>query len=291
MKDNTRGAILMMASTAAFTVNDSLMKMLYTEVTLFQAMFFRGLGASAIFLVLAWQKRAFTLPKGKDLPKVILRTLAEIGAGFFFLTSLKKMPLANATAILQSLPLVMTLVGALFLREKVGLRRIVAVILGLLGVIIIVRPGAEGFTIYSLLAFTAVICLTLRDTATRMMSFSIPSVTVALAGSLGVTVFSGFGAVFEGGWHSLSPRAGLLLGGVIVLLVFGYLSNVLTMRCGELSFVAPFRYTSLFWAILLGFLFFGELPDLLTLIGAGLVVVTGIITLDGLKGRVKRSFH
>ena len=147
MKDNTRGAILMMASTAAFTVNDSLMKMLYTEVTLFQAMFFRGLGASVIFLVLSWQKRAFALPKGKDLPKVILRTLAEIGAGFFFLTSLKKMPLANATAILQSLPLVMTLVGALFLGEKVGFRRILAVILGLLGVIIIVRPGAEGFTI------------------------------------------------------------------------------------------------------------------------------------------------
>ncbi len=289
MSDNLRGALMMMAAMAAFTLNDSLMKLLSGELPLFQAMFLRGLGTTVFFLALAWRMGALRLPDDpRDLWLVLLRTAGEVGAAFFFLTALFNMPLANATAILQSLPLAVTVAGALFLGERVGVRRFSAVAVGLVGVLLIVRPGAEGFTVYSLYALAAVLCVTLRDIATRKLSPGVPSVTVALAASLGVTVLSAAGAGVAGGWVAPPASAVLWLGGATVFLIGGYLLSVLTMRRGEVSFVAPFRYTGLLWALLLGWLVFGDWPDSLTLLGAAIVVATGSFTLwrSGRKGAV-----
>ena len=290
MTDNARGALLMVAAMAAFVVSDSFMKLLGEELPLFQAIFLRGLGVSAAFLLLAWRLGALCWPAARDRGLIGLRVLAECAAAGFFLTALFNMPLANATAILQSLPLAMTVAGAFLLGEKVGIRRITAVLVGFCGVMLIVRPGAEGFSVYSLLALAAVLAVTLRDVVTRLLSSSVPSLLVACVTSVGVTIFGGLASIpFD--WVPPSPRAVLLLAGTSITLIAAYLLSVMTIRAGEVSFVAPFRYTGLVWALALGYLLFGDWPDGLTLLGAAVVVAAGSFTLwrAGRKGAAAAS--
>ena len=168
MTDNMRGAVLMLGSMAFFTFNDTFMKSLSDELPLFQAIFMRGV-ASCIFitiLAVVMGQFRFAFQRG-DWVFVTLRTLAEVGAAYFFITALFNAPIANITAILQALPLTVTLAGAVFLGEPIGWRRMTAILVGFVGVLLIVKPGFEGFDIYSLYALATVAVVTLRDLVVR----------------------------------------------------------------------------------------------------------------------------
>ena len=188
------------------------------------------------------------------------------------------MPLANVTAIIQALPLTITLGAALVLREPVGWRRLLAISVGLIGVVLIVRPGGEGFTVYSVYAVLAVVCVTVRDLAARRLSAEVPSISVALIAGLGVLAFSTVGAVVTD-WQGMRPVDLAWLAGSTVFILGGYLFSVMAMRVGEVGFVAQFRYSSLLAALILGLFVFGHWPDGVTLIGASIVVATGLFTL------------
>lgn len=282
LTDNARGAILMMVSMAAFTVNDTFMKLILGDLPMFQALFLRGIGTSLIFALIAWRMGALRrgslvgLPRG-DLWRIAVRTLAEALAAFFFLNALFNMSLANITAILQALPLTITLAAALFLGERVGWRRMLAIGVGFAGVLLIVRPGTEGFNVWSISALLSVVCVTLRDLVTRRMSAQVPSLLVAFAAALGVTLLAGVASVGDD-WVMPSGRVVAYILAAKVCIVAGYLLSVLAVRGGELGFVAPFRYTGLLWALLLGFMVFDDWPDALTLAGAAIVVATGLYT-------------
>lgn len=277
--DNLRGAALMAGSMTAFTLNDAFMKGLSGDLPLAQAIFLRGLGASVLLLVLALAmgQLRFRLPRS-DLGLLALRTATEVGAVYFFLTALFNMPLANATAILQALPLAVTLAGAVFLNEPLGWRRLVAILIGFLGVLLIVRPGMEGFTVYSLYVVVAVILVTARDLAVRRMSGALPSLTVALVTSLAVTLWFGIVAAAQP-WVPVAPGATALLGGAMVCILAAYIFSVAAMRVGDLAVVAPFRYVAIVVALVVGYLAFGDWPDTVTLAGAALVVGSGLFTL------------
>ena len=279
LTDNMRGALLMMASMTAFTINDTFMKILVSEASTFQMIFLRGLLTTAATGCIAWWMGALHLriPNG-DRALVALRVLAEIGAAYFFMTALVHMPLANVSAILQSLPLVVTLAAALFFGEQLGWRRMLALLIGLCGVLLIVRPGTEGFTIYSIYALISVGCVTLRDLVTRRMTGATHSMLITFTTALGVTVFFGLGS-FGVEWVPLSPGQNLMLLAAAVMVIVGYISSVMVMRVGEISFVAPFRYTSLVCALILGWLVFGDWPVPLTFLGAGIVVGSGVFML------------
>jgi S-adenosylmethionine uptake transporter len=283
LSDNTRGALLMMASMAAFTFNDALVKTLGPDVPLFQMLFLRGVMASVLIWALArgLGKLHWRLP-GHDWGLVGRRTLSEIGAAYFFITALYHMPIANVTAVLQILPLPVTLGAALVFGETVGWRRGLAIAAGFCGMLLIVRPGPDGFDHYAIYALVAVGFVTLRDLATRRMSAGVPPLTVTLLASVGVMLFAGCASLGTE-WVGLQLRQWMLLAGAAVFILGGYLFSVLVMRVGEISFIAPFRYSSLLWALLLGYLVFGEWPDALTLTGAAIVVGAGVFTL--IRGR------
>lgn len=268
----------MTGSMTAFTVNDAFMKLLGDHLPFFQLLFLRSLAVAAILAVWAGLSGAARLPQGRDLRLVLIRSIAEVGAAYFFVTALFNMPIANVTAIIQALPLTVTLGAALFFGEPVGWRRFLAIGIGLVGVMLIVRPGGEGFTLYSIYALAAVVCVTVRDLAARRLSGEVPSLTVALAAVLGVLAFSGVGAAATD-WMPMSARDGALLAGAVIAILGGYVFSVTAMRVGEIGVVAPFRYTSLLAALLLGFAVFGHWPDAVTLAGAGIVVGTGLFTL------------
>jgi len=278
MTDNLRGALMMMGSMLFFTVNDAFMKSLSDELPLFQALFLRGILTSALLFLLARNmgKLKWNLPR-RDWNLIAIRTAAEMAAAYFFLTALFNMPIANATAILQALPLAITLVGAMFFGEAVGWRRLTAIIIGFCGVLMIVRPGAEGFNAYSIYALISVAAVTVRDLAARRLSRDVPSMTVALTAAVGVTLFAGVSSAFID-WAPVTGKVTLQLGAASVMVIGGYIFSVTAMRHGEIAMVAPFRYTSLLWALLLGLVIFAEWPKPLTLIGAAIVVGTGVYT-------------
>lgn len=278
LSDNARGAVLMTVAMAAFTLNDTAMKLVMQSVPLFQAIGLRGLLATFALLVIGWRMGGLRLnlpPRDRQL--LALRSGAEVLGTLTFLAALNHMPLANLSAILQVLPLAVTLAAALFLGDRIGWRRMTAILVGFAGVLIIIRPGPDGFDLWALVGLASVACVVVRDLVTRRMSASLPSVTVALTAAVTVLAMGGFGTALQG-WQPVGGREWLLLTGAAGALIVGYLTVVMTMRVGEISFVAPFRYTALLWAMALDFMIFGHLFDSLTMVGAGLVVATGIFT-------------
>lgn len=275
---NMRGALFMMASMAGFVLNDTLIKLVSEDVELFQAVFLRGIFATLLLGILAWHKKViFHRPGSGEFKVIAWRTFAEISATFCFLNALFNMPLANATAILQSLPLSVTLAASIFLGYKVGWRRYLAILLGFAGVIVIVRPGTDGFNIYSLWALGAVAFVTLRDLLSHKLNNSTPSVYVALITSVSIMILAGVASITQE-WREVSPQLVMYLAAAGGFILIGYVAGIAAMRDVEISFVSPFRYTALIWALLLGFLVFGEVPDAITMIGSLIVVGTGIYT-------------
>ncbi|WP_420586053.1 DMT family transporter [Ruegeria sp.] len=279
MTPNVKGALLMMSSMAAFTVNDTLVKVALQEMPLFQLVTIRGMLATVLVYILARNLGALHLNFPRhDKWLVVLRCIAEVSATFFFLTALKHMPLANVTAVLQALPLTVTLGAVLFFSEQIGWRRITAIAVGFVGMLLIVRPGPDGFSIYALYALAAMASVTVRDLITRRMSAAVPSMVVTLATSLTITLTACVVSAFEG-WVPVSVENGALVVSAAVFVLIGYLSSVMVMRVGEVGFIAPFRYSSLIWALGLGWLVFDEWPDTITMFGAALVVAAGLFTL------------
>lgn len=278
LSDNARGAVFMMVCMTAFVLGDTLMKLVSAEMSLFQAVFLRGLAATALLAFLAQRQCALFPrigPAGRRL--IALRMCGDIGGTVCFLTALFNMPIANATAILQSMPLAVTLGAALFLGEIVGWRRYSAIAIGFIGVIVIIQPGSDGFTAYSLWAVGAVFFMVVRDLTTRLLPIGIPSIFVALTNGIAITVVGGLVAATQP-WGTVSGHALVLLAAAAACLVVAYLFNVMAMRHGEIGFVSPFRYTVMIWAIVLGAVVFGDIPSATMLAGTAIVVATGVFT-------------
>jgi drug/metabolite transporter (DMT)-like permease len=279
LSNNLRGAAFMAIAMASFTLNDTCMKVILQDVPLFQAIAMRGLMTVALLAVLVqtMAQRRFLLPK-REARIVGLRAMAEMLATFTFIAALAHMPLANLSAIFQALPFMVTLAAAVFLGDRIGWRRMVAIGIGFLGVLLIIRPGTAGFDVWSLMALASVATAVVRDLATRKLSHEVPTVTVAFWTALLVTVVAT--AVMAGqGWQTPTSRALWLFPVAAGCVVMGYLFIIKAMRVGEIWFVAPFRYTMLVWALFLGWGVFGDWPDTLTMLGAGVIVATGIFTI------------
>ena len=279
LNDNLLGAALMTCCVLAYVLNDAVMKLLFADIDFFQAIFLRGLVSLPPLLVLALMTKTLLQKySAKNQRLMIIRILAEIGTTVTFLTALKHMPLANVTAILQSLPLAITMAAAIFLGEPVGWRRWSAICLGFTGVLIIIRPGLAGFNSYSLLALAAVLLLTVREISTRQLDNKIPTVTVALSTTLGITAFAALMLIGDE-WAEINFVSWSLIIAAAAAVTVATLLSVVAMRTGDIGFVSPFRYTSLIGAIGLGILLFGEWPDGMTLLGAVIIAFAGVYSL------------
>ena len=269
----------MCLSMAAFTVNDTFMKDVTRTLPLYQAIALRGVIAVAGLGLLALATGSFRYRlSGKDGWLILLRSLADVASTLLFLTALLHMPLANLSAIMQALPLAVTLAAALVYGDKIGWRRMTAILVGFAGVMIIIRPGTEGFDRYALLGLASVAFVVVRDLSVRPMQGQVPSALVALGAAAAVAVMGWIGTAAEG-WQPMTGAEGVKILAAGLFLIVGYLSSVTAMRHGDIGLVAPFRYTSLLWAIVLGYAIFGNLPDGWTLIGAAIVVAAGIFML------------
>lgn len=279
MTGNARAASLMVLAMACFAGEDALLKLLTRDVPIGQILAFVGLSGMMLFGTWVGFREGL---RWRDLlhPGVVIRNICEGICAVCFVTALATGDLSIASAILQALPLLMTLGAALFLGEPVGWRRWLSIAMGFLGVLLIVRPGSAAFELGSLLALIATLALAVRDLATRALPASISTgiVTVSAFGAMG---FAGVALIFGAGQSvvavSSMQMAGML--GCLILGLAGYITMVIATRVGEISAIAPFRYSRLIFAIILGITVFGERPDLWTLSGAGLIALAGCYTM------------
>ena len=266
----------MAAAMAGFTMNDAITKAVSSEMNFGQIMLVRGVVAITLIATLAWHQGAIRPLRTLVMKPVALRVFGEVLGTVSFLAAIVHLPLANTAAIFQALPLAVTLGAALMFGEPVGWRRWLAIAAGFVGVLVIVRPGMAGFNQFALLALASVAFCTVRDLATRRIPSELPSLFITLLTTVTVTMAGAVILFPLGGWTPLSPRALGLLALAAVLLLIGYQCVITSLRTGDISAIAPFRYTALPWAMLLGYLAFGDKPDWPMVIGAVIIVLSGL---------------
>lgn len=286
-----RAALFMTVSLAGFTVNDAITKYMADTMNMGQVMFVRGVFATLFIAALAWHQGALANLRLALHPMVLVRVVGEVVATVTFLIALAQLPIAIVSAVLQALPLAVTMGAALIYGETVGWRRWMSIIVGFAGVAIIVRPGFEGFSLYSLVALVCVAFCTGRDLATRRIPERIPTLLISSVTVLAVTVFGALLVQPMGGWTHPDAFDLFLLACAAALLLVGYQFIIISLRTGDISFVAPFRYTGLLFSILLGFVIFGDIPDLAMIAGSAVIVASGLYMLyrERVVGRSKAA--
>ncbi len=274
--DNLRAIAFMVAAMAAFAVEDFFIKRAATELPVGQILVVLSLGCSLIFAAVCRHRRAPLVSRELLHPLVVLRNLAEVAATLCYITSLALIPLALASSILQATPLLVTAGAAVWLGERVGWRRWGAVVVGLAGVLVILRPGLEGFRPAALLAVTATCGLALRDLASRRIPRRIDSAQLAFWAYVSLIPAAALLSAFGGGFVAGSRGAWLTVGLAIGVGALAYGCLVAATRLGDVSVVIPFRYSRLIFALLISFALLGERPDVATLAGAAIVVGSGL---------------
>lgn len=276
---NIRASLYMMLSMLGFTINDGFIKSLDGDLPVSQIMAIRGSLLLLLIVAIAWQQKVLSRVKELFIPTVAFRSMGEAAATLLFLTALTQLQFASISAILQSLPLAVAMGAAIFLGEPVGWRRWIAIAIGFIGVLIIIRPGLSGFESASLLVVASVVFAAARDVITRKLPENLPSLLVSGATSLTLALLGFLICLYQGIWLPVSGKQFATLATAAFFLFFGYQFIVLAMRTGEVAYVVPYRYTSLLWAVVFGYFVFNEVPDFYTLIGSAIVVATGLFTL------------
>ncbi|MAW85237.1 MAG: EamA family transporter [Phyllobacteriaceae bacterium] len=276
---NTRAALFMTLSMAAFLVNDMLTKLASQSVSMGQVMLVRGIFASAMILWLAWRNTPAGSLRKLANRMVFLRTGGDVLATVSYLVALANAPLVSVASLFQALPLAVTMGAAIVFREPVGWRRWSAIAVGFIGVLIILRPGFGAFSVWSALVLATVFFCTVRDLATRAIPADVPSLQISALTAVSVMLTGGILVLPMGGWQPMEAPVLAILLAAAVFVMIGYQTLTLAMRAGDLSASAPFRYTALVWAALFGYLVFGEVPDWPTAAGALLIIGSGIFTI------------
>ncbi|MBF9046785.1 EamA family transporter [Rhodobacterales bacterium LSUCC0031] len=277
--DNLKGMAWMTLAMLAFALTDMFMVFAAREMPVWQILFLFGTGGAILFGLWARAQGHAWFGPALVMRPVILRNLAEVFATVCFVIALSRIPLSTLSAVIQANPLLVTLGAALFLGEKVGWRRWLAIGVGLCGVLLILRPGAESFDPDILFAVGAAIGLSMRDLATRPVPKSVPTPLLA-SYSFAALAVAGGGVLFVvGGWVWPTPMIGLSIPAAILLGMVAYFAITAAMRVGEIAAVTPFRYTRLVFAFFIAMVVFGESIDATTVAGVAIVIATGLYSL------------
>ncbi len=278
----------MLIAMGFFVANDALVKYLGQSLGGSQVIFIRGVISAFMLFFVA---RAFGLAtdfSGLRDKRVLGRTCVEAFASMAYLTSLFHLPLANATAINMASPVVITLLAVVFLSERVSGGRWIAVAAGFGGVLMVVQPAAAGFNQYALLCVGGMLLYSLRDFLTRFIAPGIPSVVIAIASAIGLSVLSGIVSIFQG-WKPVHLEHVALLFAAGACVSGAFYMLIRSMRVGEMSVIAPFRYTALLFALAVGYVVWGDVPNALAWGGIALLVGAGIYVLHSERMRQREA--
>ncbi|MBZ9937901.1 DMT family transporter [Mesorhizobium sp. BR1-1-16] len=275
---NFRGISMILLSSLVFILNDTLIKLASDRLPTGQILVMRGGVGLVLILAVLFATGTHRYWRHALHPLVFWRTVGEVVATVLYLYALFHMPIANISAVNQIVPLMTTAAAAIFLGEAVGWRRWSAIAVGFVGVMIVMRPGVAGFDAYALAALGSMAFITLRDLVTRAFPVGMPTLLVTAVTAAAVTLTGGVISLGET-WLTPSTHEWVILSGAALLLLVGYGTMILAMRGGSLAVIAPFRYVVILYAITIGYLVWGDIPDSYTIIGTLVVVATGLYSI------------
>ena len=257
------------------TINDGIMKSMTGALPVGELMSVRGLIAAAVVMAFilrsGWSRHMhFALPKLH-----VYRAGVMIGSTFMFVTGLSLLPLADAIALTFVGPIFLTTLAPYFLGERVGPWRWAAVLVGFVGMIIMLRPTGAGLHWAALLPLGAALAGAFRDILTRRIAMTDSSLGILMVTTAAVGL-AGFITLPFGGWRLPSGTELGLLSLSSVLLVGAHYAWIEAFRYAEATLISPFKYIALIWAMLIGWLWWADVPDIATLMGAALIVVAGL---------------
>ncbi len=269
-----RGITCMIGGSLLLTMNDAVVKWVSSDFQLGQILLSRGLAALVVItLVLYWRKE-FNIFQVRYPKLQLLRAVLMIAGTYLFISGLRLMPLAENVAVAFVGPIFVTALAPLILAERVGWRRWAAVLVGFAGVLVMLRPGGDGLNWAALFPAGAALCGALRDLLTRRISHTEASGTTLFYSTLGVTLAGAVAAPF--GWQPPGMVDLGLFALAGVLLCAAHFLHIETFRFAEAALVTPFKYSSLLWAGAIGFLIWGDTPDRWTVLGAALLIGSGL---------------
>ena len=284
MTPNLRGSLFMTAAMAGFAIEDAFVKSVSTQMPVGQAILIMGLIGVLVFSLQARRAGDVPLPRAMFTRTMALRSLFEIAGRLFYALAVALTPISTASAILQASPLVVVLGAALIFGERVGWKRWVLILTGFAGVLIILRPGLEGFSALSLLALIAMAGFSGRDLATRAAPPALSNAQLGVTGYIMLTLSGVIILSVSSGVQVPSVWALALLAGASLFGIAAYAALTKAMRMGSVAVVTPFRYARLPFAMIIGAVVFAERPDAATLIGSAVIVVCGIAILTHRRG-------
>ena len=275
MTDNLKGSLLMIAAMALFAVEDMFIKLAAVSLPSGQIVFILGACGAPLFFLLAWRRGEAIFTRDALHPAVLARNFGEMVGTLGFIIALAALPLALVLAVMQAMPLVVTMGAALFLGESVGWRRWTAIVVGFCGVLLVIRPGMQGFDPTALWLVLGVLGMGGRDLVSRRIPARLGNAQVSAWGLIAVAILGAL-MMLQGGIAAIPAQDALWLLGGVVFGTVGYLAITTAARTGEVSIVAPFRYVRLVFAMAIGLVIFAEIPDHYTLIGAAIIVGSGL---------------
>jgi len=272
---NRKGILWMVIAMTAFMGNDAMIKALGERLPAAQMIVVRGVMAISIITLVAWRMGA--LPRIRDTLGgwVIARGACEGLGTFIYLAALFNLPLANVTAINLSSPLILAVLAMIFLGERVTPQRWVIIAIGFSGVLLVIQPRLDGMNAYAWMTLVATLIYAFRDLLTRKVRHDIPSILMTLT-TASVVWLMAAGVLAVQGWVPMQWKDVGLLGIASVFLSLGYYAIVVALRQGEMAVIAPFRYVGLLWAVLLGWIVWGDLPNPLGWAGIALLILAGL---------------
>jgi drug/metabolite transporter (DMT)-like permease len=276
---NLRGAVFMVLSMAGFAVEDSLLKLAAISLPPGQVLITFGVLGTATFAALALLAGEAPLTRAMLGRAIVLRSLSEVTGRLFYMLAIALTPLSTASAILQATPLVVMVGAAMLFGESIGPRRWLAVALGFGGVLLILRPGTDGFGTLSLLAIMAMLGFAGRDLATRAAPVSLSFRQLGVVG-FSMLIVAGLIVLPFGG--PMTAPDGAIWAGLLAAAAAGvcaYTFLTVAMRTGQVGAVTPFRYTRLIFAMVAGVAIFGEMPDGWMIVGSAVIILAGIAAL------------
>jgi drug/metabolite transporter (DMT)-like permease len=287
--ENLTGILLMLAAMALFAVEDLFLKLAAADLPIGQIILISGALGLPVFVGMAWRQGQGILVKDALQPAVIARNIGEMVAAAAYVAALAVVPLGTVASVLQALPLFMTMGAALVFGEQVGWRRWTAILVGFAGVLLVIQPGADGFRVEALLVLISVAGIVVRDLAARAIPARVSTAQVSAWGLMSVTVL-GLGMIaVTGEVRAVTGTEALVLAGAVVFGTAGYWAVTAATRTGEVSVVAPFRYARLVFSMGIGVVFLAERPDLLTLVGAAIIVGSGLYAFARERARKRAS--
>jgi drug/metabolite transporter (DMT)-like permease len=284
--DNTRGILAMSAAVVVFIFNDALIKLAAESVPSVQAIGVRGVFATLWCSLALLASGAWRRMSAAAHPHVVLRGVLEAGAAIVYLVALFHIPFAIATAVNLSTPLILTILAVLILKEDVRWRRWSAVTIGFLGVLLVIQPRLGDINAWTWLALAGTLLGSFRDVLSRYLPAGVPTLVVSFTTAI-IVALVGCGWALAEGWQPMSAHALGFIVASSLLLAAGYQLLVVALRSGgELSIIGAFRYGSILWALGIGYVVWGDVPNTLALLGIAVIVASGLYILH--RERVRR---